>query len=481
MNSLSLFFKGGSESRRHRIAWSLLLALVAWMPAARGQNLPNPTNSGIEHIVVVMMENRSFDHLLGWMTNANARQAGLTYSNAAGQAFSTTPLAPDFQGCDHPDPDHSYSGGRIEYNNGLCDGWLRAGRNDQFSIGYYTAPDLPFLSAAATNWTLCDNYFAAIMAETYPNRIYQHAAQTDRLENTLDISSLPTIWDRLADADVSRRYYFSDIPMIALWGVKYLPIARLISSFYDDCAAGTLPQVAFVEPKFFSESLGTATDDHPHADLRNGEVFLNNVYEAIRTSPNWSNTVMVINFDEWGGFFDHVPPQVAPIPDADKTAGNADGLRGFRVPCILISPFARRAYVSHEVFDHTSVLKMIEWRWQLDPLTVRDQTARNLAEALDFSSTNYDAPQFTVTNASFGGICLSQFQISAAGTNSISLQWLSDAKLQVADDIAGPWQTVTNATPPFMTTSTNAARFYRVVDKWRELVDLARQYGFPGF
>lgn len=148
--------------------------------------LPPPEISGIEHIVLVMMENRSFDHFLGWLGNADGRQAGLTYFDAAGVAHITHPLAPDFQGCGHPDPDHSYDGGRIEYNGGACDGWLRAGNNDEYAIGYYTKKDLAFLGNAAPQWTTCDRYFAAIMAETFPNRIYQHAAQTDRLTNTLD-------------------------------------------------------------------------------------------------------------------------------------------------------------------------------------------------------------------------------------------------------------------------------------------------------
>src|SRR2546426_11854333 len=101
------------------------------------------------------------------------------------------------KGCGHPDPDHSYQGGRVEYNNGACDGWLRAGSNDEYAIGYYTQADLAFLGGAAPAWTTCDAYFSAILAGTYPNRIYQHAAQTDRLDNSiLPFSTFPTIWDR---------------------------------------------------------------------------------------------------------------------------------------------------------------------------------------------------------------------------------------------------------------------------------------------
>jgi phospholipase C len=457
----------------------VVLALI--LPFKVQAQLPNPTNSGIEHVVVVMMENRSFDHLMGWTTNADGRQAGLSFTDTNGNAHSTYPLAPDFQGCAFHDPNHSYVGGRIELNGGACDGWLRAPANDIFCIGYYEQTNLPFLSAAATNWTVCDRYFAAIMAETYPNRIYQHAAQTDRLENTLDVSSLPTIWDRLGDSNVSARYYFSDIPMVALWGFKYLPITRPISSFFDDCTNGTLPSVAYVDPKFFNETLGTSEDDHPHADIRNGQAFLSRVYNAVIASPNWSNTVLVINYDEWGGFFDHVPPTAAPIPPADLAAGNTDGLRGFRVPCVIVSPWAKRGAVAHQEFDHTSVLKMIEWRWNLAPLTVRDQTATNLAEALDFTQTNYTAASIVVPQGPFGEICQGTIVLSQASTNLV-ITWLNDAQLQVKTNLDTPWVTLTNATSPYVISSpTNQMSFFRALDKWTALVELARQYGFPGF
>lgn len=393
------------------------VALGTTIPAYALRRTPRrskPNKSGIEHFVVVTMENRSFDHFLGWVPGTDGRQAGLSYLDRAGIAHPTHPLAPDYQGCDHPDPDHSYEGGRIEYNNGACDGWLRAGQNDDYAIGYYTRDDLPFYAGATQGWTTCDRYFAAIMAGTYSNRIYQHAAQTDRLDNSLlPISTLPTIWDRLAEHSLQGRYYFSDMPFLALWGAKYLDIARPIAQFYADCADGTLPQVSFVEPRFLGEAQGSSGDDHPHADIRAGQDFLNRVYEAVTTSPNWPNTVMVINYDEWGGFFDHVAPPRGPIPPADAALGS-DGLLGFRTPALVISPFARRGYVAHGAYDHTSVLRMIEWRWNLRPLTVRDATANNLAEVLDFAHPNLAAPQFAVPEPPLVVPCATQGGIGEA-------------------------------------------------------------------
>jgi phospholipase C len=132
----------------------------------------------------------------------------------------------------------------------------------------------------------------------------------------------------------------------------------------------------------------------------------------VTSSPNWPNTVLVINYDEWGGFFDHVPLQVAPIPRSDAALGS-DGRRGFRVPALVISPWSRRGAVPHQLLDHTSVLKMIEWRWNLRPLTIRDASANNLAEVLDFENPSLTAPSFTVPSGPFGSLCVSGLTATA--------------------------------------------------------------------
>jgi phospholipase C len=355
----------------------------------RATPLPPPGKSGIDHVVVVMMENRSFDHYLGWLPKANGRQAGLSFPDPDGAMHPTAHLD-EFQGCGHPDPDHSWDGGRIQLNGGRCDGWL-LGANDEYSIGYYTDADQAFYSQAAPYWTVCDRYFASIMASTYPNRFYMHSAQTDRLQNSgTNPTTLPTIWDSLDAAGLSHRYYYTDVPFTALWGSKYLDMSYPFGQFVEDCGKGKLPKVSFLDPKFIDEGSGTAGDDHPHSDIRVGQYFLNAVYTAITNSPAWDRTVFVINYDEWGGFFDHVRPTKA--PDANPKAR----LRGFRVPAFVISPFARRHHVAHDTYDHTSVLKLIEWRWNLAPMTVRDDAARNLAEVLDFSRPNLHAPQWSV-------------------------------------------------------------------------------------
>ncbi len=372
-------------------------ATVRTAPTAA--TLPQPGASGIDHIIVVMMENRSFDHFLGWMPGADGKQAGLSYIDRYGIPHATHHLT-DFQGCGHPDPDHSYEGGRIQFNNGKNDGWLRAGENDEFAVGYYDSSDLDFWRQAGPDWTVCDRYFAATLAETYPNRFYQHSAATDRLHNSTVTSTMPTIWDRLAAAGVQGKYYYGDIPFTALWGTKYLGISRPYAEFLSDCSSGKLPSVSFVDPRFTDESSGTSGDDHPHADIRSGELFLAEVYNAVTKSPNWANTMLVVNYDEWGGFYDHVPPQTAPDSNPDTAQ------RGFRVPSMVISPRARRQYVAHDTYDHTSVLKAIKWRWGLQPLTPRDNAARNIAEVLDFQSApNLATPTYLVPPYAAGPAC----------------------------------------------------------------------------
>jgi phospholipase C len=409
-----------SISRRHFLRGAAATAgLVATERCALFSHPPVPTPGPgtIDHVVVVTMENRSFDHLLGWLPGAEARQAGLTYRDPAGMARATRPLAPDFQGCGHPDPDHSYEGGRVEFNDGACDGWLRAGSNDEYATGYYLRDDLAFLGRAAEDWTVCDHYFPSIMAETFANRMYQHAAQTDRIDNSLSISTLPTIWDRLAAAGRTGRYYYSDVPFLALWGPKYISIGRTFSTFESDCASGRLADVSFVDPRFLNESSGTSNDDHPHADIRNGQVFLNRVYESVTRSPAWPRTMLVICYDEWGGFFDHVAPPTAVTSERDRAAGNADGRLGFRVPCMIVSPYARRKHIANAQLDHTSVLRMIETRWKLTPLTERDRSATSLADMLTLNTPTPDAPRYDVPSGPFGAPC------AAAAARAVEDEW----------------------------------------------------------
>ena len=396
--------------------------------------LPQPADSGIEHIVVVTMENRSFDHFLGWLPNADGKQAGVTFVDNQGVSHSTYSLSGDNTGCPHPSPDHSYSGGRVEYDNGAMDGFLRAGSNDVYSISYYGEADMPFYAALARNFTTCDRYFASILGPTFPNRLFLHAAQTDRLTDSVSFTSLPAIWDALAAAGVSANYFFSNVPFTALWGTKYLGISKLYAEFLLAAATGTLPAVSFVDPRYTILDDGTGNDDHPHADIREGDKFLYKTFEAVANGPKWANTVFLVNFDEWGGFFEHVaPPRAAAANQVDTDMVNGKTLLGLRVPTVVASPFTKgnpsNPAVNSMVFDHTSVLKLIEWRWGLAPLTPRDASSdiSNLANALDFTNRDASLPPLPVPQTPLIALpCLQNLGggiFSGGGSTSTLTEW----------------------------------------------------------
>jgi phospholipase C len=196
--------------------------------------------------------------------------------------------------------------------------------------------------------------------------------------------------------------YFSDVPFIAVWGNKYLPIAHSHAEFLADAAAGTLPAVSFLDPRFQDEGQGTSGDDHPHADIRAGDAFLSEAFHAVARGPGWANTVFVITYDEWGGFFDHVvPPLSVAANDVDPPDDDGNVSLGIRVPVIVASPWSHahdenRPRIHSHLFDHTSILKMIEWRWRLPHLTLRDapdSNITNLAHVLDFGRHNPRVPR----------------------------------------------------------------------------------------
>ncbi len=411
-------------------------------------------SGGIEHVVVLMMENRSFDHLLGWLPGAYGRH-NMTYLSTDGNVYPNYPLAPDFQGCGYSDPDHSWEGFLVQHNFGKMDGFLRRptpppqnpgvkpAAANTFPIGYYTnhhhdgrrkaMPDVPVLGALAEKYTVLDHYFCSFAGETFPNRFYQHSARTDRDHNgpipPSMFSTLPAIWDQLSPFPNSQGiptggYFFRDLPFLGLWGKKYaafwhpfagtdipaidailtgigLPPALLPPtfpvSFLDVVSNGSLPNVSFVDPAFETGVNGTSGDDHPLSDIRLGERFIADAYHALDQAGYLDTTVLMISFDEWGGFFDHVPPPQV-IDDTDPASVDhtgdgttpTDGRRGypiyrqlgFRVPAVVVSNLAPARIVHHGPFEHTSTLALIESTFGLHPLTARDANALNLNRVL---------------------------------------------------------------------------------------------------
>ena len=373
-------------------------------------HLPDPAKSGIDHVVVVMMENRSFDHFLGWVPGADGVQAGVTQLDSEGKPHQSWDLAPNFQNCNLADPDHSYDGARIEVNGGAMDGFLKLQQpGDTFPIGYYTAESLPFFKGCAEHWTICDRYFSGILAATTPNRIYMHAGQTDRLTNSVEISTLDTIWDRMQSVNKSVAYYYTDVSYTSFWGEKYRHFSTKYDrqSFRNEILSKPLANLTFVDNvgNTLDEGGAFSIDDHPYSDIRDGQAFLNDVYNTFRQHPDWARTLFIINYDEWGGFYDHVPPPFAPMTPGEAAAGN-DGRLGCRVPCVLMGPYARRGHVESMQFDPNSILNMLAWRFGFAPLGARGDS-NNIALALDFSGPpNLATPAFEVAPGPFHGVCV---------------------------------------------------------------------------
>lgn len=377
--------------------------------------LPPPNEAPFDTVVVLMMENRSFDHVLGWLPGANGRQQGLRFAAAKGILHATWPLAPEWQGCSFSDPDHSWQGAAIQYADGRCDGFLRtAPPGDRFPVGYYGGKDLPILAALATGYTVFDNYFCSMQGPTWENRLYQLTGTTQvdmpdgfpktDADRPCDIST--TIFDRVTAAGLHAAYYHHGEPMTGLFkSKKYDRITYPIEQFWDDARKGALPNVVFVDPNYTdaAEDNGTSNDYHPKGSVLVAEQFVARVHDALKDGPQWGRMVFVLNFDEHGGFFDHVQPPACrddtvqigqgPFPDLKKL--------GFRVPAIAMGPFAPRKIESAGPYEHCSILKMIAWRWGLEPLRLRDATAKNLAEALDFKSRRapIDLQKFTAPPA----------------------------------------------------------------------------------
>lgn len=398
----------------------------AFSQSVPSSSLPSPGESGISHIVIVTMENRSFDHFFGWLPNANGIPPGLSYPDAGGIQHPVYSLAPDYIGCGHPNPDPSYSGSRIDYANGAMNGFLLNPSNDIYCIGYYNASDIPFYAALAQSYTVCDNWHAAILGPTFPNRMFLWAAQTDRLTRSIALSNLPTIFDALDAANVSHRYYFSNLPYLALWGFKYIFSTSLFTNFLSDAASGNLPAVSFVDPNYTVLDDGTGNDDHPHADIRNGDAFLSTVYNALASGPNWANTVLIITFDESGGFFEHIAPPrlIAPANSPDQDLQNGAALLGFRVPTVIASPFTkgvagRTNLVDSNLYDHTAALKLIEWRFNLSALTARDAAINNPAASFNFSSPDASLPLLPTPAPVFAPPCF-EGGIFSADTTTLS-------------------------------------------------------------
>ena len=346
-----------------------------------------PRRAPFEHVVVLMMENRSFDHFLGWLPGADGRQAGLSLPRPRRRAATRrTRWRPTSRAAGTPIPTTPTRAGASSTTAAACDGWLRAGDNDALRHRLLHA------SATSPSWAgrrRSGRRSTATSPRSWPRRTRTASTstprQTDRLDNTFDdlarCRRSGTAWPTPGS---SGRYYFSDVPFLALWGGKYVPDQppdRRRSS--PTARPGTCPRCRSSTRASSDEEAGTSGDDHPHADIRNGEAFLNRDLPAVTHEPGLGAHRAGHQLRRVGRLLR--PRAAAHAPTAARDARGGRRGRAARIPgaaACSVSPWARRGYVVARQFDHTSVLRMIEWRWGLAPLTVRDETANNLADEL---------------------------------------------------------------------------------------------------
>ncbi len=369
----------------------------------------------VDHIVVMMQENRSSDHYLGKL-HFEGQPAMQPEPLGASNPNPLNPLAPPIKAyhetryCEPADLDHSWNGSHTEYDNGAMDGFTKANEDPSDptgsrTMGYYDQTDLPFYYGLDNTFATSDTYFDSVLSQTFPNRFYELAGTSfGHIRN--DLPSGPndfdvrTIFQDLDEHGISWKIYYSQIA----FGMEFKYVRDHaaghvvpIDQYYADAAAGTLPQVAYVDPIFIA-SANTETDEHPPSNIQVGEQYSSDVINALMHSPNWSSSALFLTYDENGGFYDHVPPPSAVTPDdippmlqPGDTPGAFDRL-GFRVPVSVVSPYSKPHYVSHITYDHTSTLKFIETRFGLPPLTRRDAAAADMTDFFDFSHASFATP-----------------------------------------------------------------------------------------
>jgi phospholipase C len=381
------------------ITGSVLMATVGSPPA----HAAAPPNAAINHVVVLMQENRSFDSYFGQLHFEG--QPGVDPEPNTGNPDPTNPLNPPIKPfhkttyCETADLNHSWQGTHLEWNNGLMNGFTAQNvdptdPNGSRTMGWYDRSDLPFYYALANTFGIGNRYFASVLGPTFPNRFYLYAGTSfGHIANDIPPPggyTQPTILRELTNAGISWKVYYNEVPFAGLFSdfEQHADHGFPISQYYLDAQTGNLPQVAFVDP-IFEGSANTENDEHPSSNIQVGEQFVSQVVNGLMTSPNWHDSAMFLTYDEHGGFYDHVASPAAPAPDnIPPPAGSGPWLfnnYGIRVPAMVISPYSRPHFVSQTVNDHTSILRFIELRFGLAALTNRDAQANPMLEFFNFT------------------------------------------------------------------------------------------------
>lgn len=379
------------------------------LPAeTQGESKPYGAQIPVDHIIIAMMENRSFDHYFQMIRDvgidADVAPAGYTNLDPNGNVVAPFPIE---QHC-FVDTAHSWSSIKRQVNGGAMDGFVVSNEGEhelpvngdpdmllgRRAMGYYTEADLPFTYYLAKNFAIGDRYFASAATATWPNRMFMQAASSfGEISNDFPKDVDATLLDYLTLRGVEWRFYYESTPTFAMFIERYLELRKVenrfvpMAQFVEDAAANRLPQVAFIDPDGTGSKQMEHTDEHPPTPSTLGQNWLARAVAALAASPAWSRSAMFINYDEHGGLYDHVPPPKACVPDdrvLDEDQSAIFSSYGIRVPFLVVSPYAKKGHVSHEVYDHTSVLRFVEARFQLPALSHRDANAIAPWDVFDF-------------------------------------------------------------------------------------------------
>jgi phospholipase C len=366
----------------------------------------------IEHIVVLMLENRSFDHMLGYLRLEAGRQDvdGLTGNesndDAEGNTHKPKRMASAIM---NGDPCHDWDcvKEQLDNNNGgfITNYAQHVASHPEFIMNYYNATDVPVYDHLAREFTICDRWFCSMPGPTQPNRAYALAGTAESIKRNFTPKELvlgggwtaPTIFEFLPNT-VSWKYYSHDIAGLRFfkkYRARLVPQIDKVDEFFEAAKNGRLPNVSWIDPDYgIAAYPGAPNDDHPPHDMRHGQNLVRNVYNALLNSPQWSKTLLVVTYDEHGGFYDHVSPRQFTPADSDTEFQKY----GPRVPAFIVSPWAARqkAYGSQShhlqsnevLFDHTSILRTILRRFCTPPggttpgMTPRVKAANDLSVLL---------------------------------------------------------------------------------------------------
>jgi phospholipase C len=375
------------------------LALAVGAGSARAARPRTP----IKHFITLMQENHTFDNYFGTYPGVDGLPPGacVPIDPSKGRKPCFKPFHIGTNSIAPRDLDHSASTAKLQYDGGRMDGFIsalqRRNQDGRLAMGYRDGDDLPFYWNLADDYVLYDRFFSSAFGGSFLNHVYWATASPGTGRDGVPengLGDLPTIFDRLQQAHVSWKFYVqnydpnltyrtvSQYPGNRASQVIWVPIlnyARYIddpaimrhvvglNQYYKDVENGTLPEVSYIAPSGPSE--------HPPSNLQSGQAFVRGLINSLMDSTSWKSSAFLLAYDDWGGWYDHVKP-----PHVDQYGD------GFRVPAILVSPYARQGYIDNTTLDFTSILRFIEDNWGLRPLTSLDANAKSIASGFDFTA-----------------------------------------------------------------------------------------------